>query len=87
MIEFVSIKDVKLRIGALVKLLRKQEKLTQEELAVKLSLSRITVKNLELGGNATLDTLFKVLQYFDMLEQLDQYFKGETEKRSYKSLY
>jgi transcriptional regulator with XRE-family HTH domain len=87
MLQVVSIKAIKLRIGQLVRLLRKRDGLTQQQLAEKLGLSRITVKNLELGQNATLDTLFKALQYFDMLEELDRYFTGETEKRKYKSLY
>jgi transcriptional regulator with XRE-family HTH domain len=87
MLNAINIKDVKLSIAELVKVLRKQEKLTQEQLAGKLGLSRITIKNLEGGNNATLDTLFKVLQYFDALGELRDYIDGQVLNKNQKSLY
>ena len=68
----VKIKDVKLESGALVKVLRKREKLSQQELGDLLGLSRITIQNLESGKNFTIDTFLKVLQYFDLLPNLNE---------------
>ena len=44
----LKINDVKSEIAQLVKSYRKQQKLTQQELADQLELSRITIQNLEL---------------------------------------
>lgn len=60
-IKNIKIKDIKLEIGQLVKSFRKRDKISQEELAEKLNLSRITIQNLEAGKNFTIDTLLKVL--------------------------
>lgn len=83
-----KIEDIKLDIGVLIKSYRKKEKISQEDLAIKLSLSRITIQNLESGKNFTIDTLLKVLQYFDLLNKisflLDEKIK---ENKDYKSLY
>lgn len=87
MIDTVTIKDVKLRIGDLAKLMRKRENLTQEQLAEKLALSRITIQNLEAGKNATADTLFKVLQYFGLLHNLYEYIGNEINNNNQASLY
>ena len=43
----LKIKDVKSEIAQLVKSYRKQQKLSQQELADQLELSRITIQNLE----------------------------------------
>lgn len=66
----VKIKDVKLEIGGLVRSLRKKNKLSQQDLADLLGLSRLTIQNLESGKNFTIDTLLKVLQNFEMLPNL-----------------
>lgn len=82
----VKIKDVKSESGALVKVLRKREKLSQQELGDLLGLSRITIQNLEAGKNFTIDTFLKVLQHFDLLpnlnEALVQYRKDYEEVES-----
>ncbi len=83
----VNIKDVKLRSGDLIKLLRKREGLTQEQLAEKLNLSRITIQNLESGKNATVDTLLKVLQHFELLNSFQQYLENEISNNNQDSLY
>ncbi|CAG5082625.1 helix-turn-helix transcriptional regulator [Parvicella tangerina] len=70
----LRIKDVKQEIGQLVRSLRKQEAISQNELAERLDLSRITIQNLEAGKNFTIDTLLKVLQHFDLLHQLNDLF-------------
>ena len=84
----LKIKDVKSEIGQLVKSYRKQQKLTQQELADQLELSRITIQNLESGKNFTIDTLLKVFNHFDALVGLNQFLmdkRNETEQLT--SLY
>jgi transcriptional regulator with XRE-family HTH domain len=71
MFDTVEIKDVKNEIGALIKALRKQRRLSQIQLANKLDVSRTTIQNLELGNNFTVDTILKVLKEMDLLEQLN----------------
>lgn len=84
----IKIKDVKSEIGLLVKSFRKLENISQQELAEKLGLSRITIQNLESGKNFTIDTLLKVVQHFDLLATLNDLL---VEKRkandNLKSLY
>ena len=83
----VTIKEVKLKFGSLVKLLRKKQNLTQEELGNKLNLSRITIQNLESGKNATMDTMFIVMQYFEILNSFYGQIETEITNSSYGSLY
>ena len=87
MFDHLTVKEVKGNIGKLVKTLRNREGITQEELAVKLSLSRITIQNLELGKNPTIDTLLIVLQYFDQLGGFNKYIEAEIQNNNYESLY
>ncbi len=68
MIDKITIKEVKIKIGALCKNKRKEYKLTREQLADELSLSRTTVQNIENGKNATLDNLLKIANHFNLLE-------------------
>ena len=49
MFDYLSVKTVKDNVGILVKTLRNRENLSQEQLAEKLSMSRITIQNLESG--------------------------------------
>lgn len=84
----LKIKDVKSEIGQLVKSYRKQQKLSQQELAEQLELSRITIQNLESGKNFTIDTLLKVFNHFDVLVVFNQFLmdkRNETEQLT--SLY
>jgi transcriptional regulator with XRE-family HTH domain len=81
MIHEVKIKDVKLELGALVKQLRKIEKLSQQELSEKLAVSRLTIQNLESGKNFTIDTLLKVFQYFNLLKDAKN-FVDELQKNN-----
>ena len=87
MFDYLSVKTVKDNVGILVKTLRNRENLSQEQLAKKLSMSRITIQNLESGKNPTMDTLLKVLQYFDLLESFNQYVNSEIQNNSQQSLY
>ncbi len=85
MLDSITIKEVKVNLGAWCKNLRKHEGLSQEELADKLALSRVTIHNLEKGANFTIDTLLKVIRHFGELENLNNYVKENT--HTYQSLY
>jgi transcriptional regulator with XRE-family HTH domain len=85
--EILTIKDVKTDLGKLTKVLRKKQKLSQDELADLLNMSRITIQNLESGKNVTTDTLLKVFQHFDVLEKFNHFVLEEIKNNSYKSLY
>jgi transcriptional regulator with XRE-family HTH domain len=84
----LKIKDVKLEIGQLVKSYRKQQKLSQQDLAEQLELSRITIQNLESGKNFTIDTLLKVFNHFDVLVGFNQFLMDKrNENEQMTSLY
>jgi transcriptional regulator with XRE-family HTH domain len=85
--EILTIKNVKTDLGKLTKVLRKKQKLSQDELADLLNMSRITIQNLESGKNVTTDTLLKVFQHFDVLEKFNHFMQEEIKNNSYKSLY
>jgi transcriptional regulator with XRE-family HTH domain len=84
----LKIKDVKLEIGQLAKAYRKKQKLSQQDLAEKLDLSRITIQNLESGKNFTIDTLLKVFNHFDVMVGLNQFLIDKRdESEQLTSLY
>ncbi|MFV0181640.1 helix-turn-helix domain-containing protein [Empedobacter falsenii] len=88
MLDFITIKDVKNNIGEWCKKMRKSEKLTQEELATELDLSRYTIFNLENGDNPTLETLLKVLHYFDEMKTINQFISNKIDNLdNSKSMY
>ena len=88
MFDSIEIKDVKNEIGQLIKLLRKSRKLSQNDLAKSLDVSRTTIQNLELGRNATIDTILKVLKEMEVLEQLnDEIVNSKKRFKNTKSLY
>ncbi len=79
MLDFTTIKDVKNSIGAWCKKMRKAEHLTQKGLADELALSRLTIVKLENGENPTIETLLKVLQYFDEMKSINQFVSDKIE--------
>lgn len=84
----LKIIDVKQEMGLLVKTMRKQNKVSQQDLADQLSLSRITIQNLESGKNFTIDTFLKVLQYFDLMKKFNNNIvELRKENEDVKSLY
>ena len=84
----LKIKDVKSEIAQLVKSYRKQQKLSQQDLAEQLELSRITIQNLESGKNFTIDTLLKVFNHFDVLVGFNQFLIDKRdENEQMTSLY
>lgn len=82
----LTIKDVKLKLGQLCKQKRKSYDMSQEDLAEVLGLSRYTIQKFENGNNATLDTVLKITQHFDLLEQFYSRLK-KIEEMDIKSLY
>ncbi len=88
MLDFTTIKDVKDNLGEWCKLLRKNEKLTQHQLANELSLSPLTISKLENGENPTIETLLKVLQYFDQMKVLNTFVSSKIDNlKSNESFY
>ena len=84
----IKIKDIKLEIGQLIKSYRKKNEVSQQRLAEKLDLSRITIQNLESGKNFTIDTLLKVLQHFELLKSLNELLmEKRSENENLESLY
>ena len=70
MLEIVTIKDVKVKIGEVCKALRKSNALSRDELAEILDISSTTIQNIENGKNATLDNVLKVANHFGMLPSI-----------------
>ena len=87
MLNSINIKSVKVKTGDMLKLLRKRAGVTQEQLGEQLGLSRITIQNIESGKNATMDTLLKVLQHWDMLGGVYGLVEKEIYNNSHESLY
>lgn len=80
--------DVKLDIGVWLRLMRKSRKLSQEELASELGMSRITLQNAENGKNITIDTLLLLLRHFDELEGIHKFIREKKEGlANVRSLY
>ena len=65
-------------------ILRKQHNETQISLAQQLGISHKTIYNLEKGTNFTIDTLLKVLQYFDRLDLLHEFLTDQIKLENNK---
>ena len=87
MIDAVTISQVKSQLGELCKQQRQKYKMSQEDLAEELSLSRYTIQKFENGKNATLDTVLKIANHFDLLEKLLQALKDLEDTNDINSLY
>ncbi len=70
MLEVITIKDVKVKIGEACKQFRKSNDLSREELAEVLDVSSTTIQNIENGKNATLDNVLKVANHFGLLQSI-----------------
>lgn len=86
-IEVTNVKDVKMTLAKLSRVMRKSQSLSRSELAEQLNISRITIQNLEAGQNVTIDTVLKVLQHFDLLEKVNTFLTEEVNNQSHDSLY
>lgn len=87
MIDAVTIKDIKLQLGALCKQKRQNYDISQEDLAEALDISRYTIQKFEKGKNATLDTVLKIANHFDLLNSLHQALKDIEQSNDINSLY
>lgn len=87
MIDAVTIKDVKLQLGELCKQKRQSYEMSQEDLAEALDISRYTIQKFENGKNATLDTVLKIANHFDLLNNLYQALKDIENSNNIDSLY
>lgn len=84
----VRVSDVKIEMGKLVKRMRARHDLTQDELAKRLSLSRITIQHVERGSNVTMDTLLLILQHFDEIHSFRDFIRTKMDEyEEVKSLY
>jgi transcriptional regulator with XRE-family HTH domain len=70
MLEIITIKDVKVKIGEACKTLRKSNALSREDLAEALCVSSTTIQNIENGKNATPDNVLKVADHFGLLQSI-----------------
>ncbi|ANW95826.1 XRE family transcriptional regulator [Wenyingzhuangia fucanilytica] len=87
MIDAITIKEVKLQLGELCKQKRQIYEMSQQDLGEALELSRYTIQKFENGKNATLDTVLKIANHFDLLEPLFQALKDVENKNDINSLY
>lgn len=87
MINAVTIKEVKVQLGQLCKQKRQAYEMSQEDLAEALDLSRYTIQKFENGKNATLDTVLKIINHFDLLENLYQALKDIENNNDINSMY
>ncbi|SFI78936.1 helix-turn-helix transcriptional regulator [Myroides guanonis] len=69
--------DVRSKIGELVKAMRNSRSMTQQELAEKLNLTRLTIHKVENGKNFNIDTLLLILQYFDLLSVFSDFIEEQ----------
>lgn len=87
MLDTVTIKEVKVKVGEWCKQKRQDYNLSQEELAEALGMSRITLVKVESGKNVNIDTLLKVANHFDALQNIFQWIKQDIDKNNQNSLY
>lgn len=87
MLEVITIKEVKAKIGEVCKELRKSNGLSREDLAEVLDVSSTTIQNIENGKNSTLDNLLKVANHFGLLPDLFKSLNGTISNHNDISLY
>lgn len=87
MLDIITIKEVKIKIGEWCKQKRQSYELSQEGLAAALDMSRITIVKVESGKNVTIDTLLKIANHFDGLQTIYDLLKQNSDDSNIKSLY
>jgi len=87
MLEVITIKDVKVKIGETCKALRKSNDLSREDLAEVLDVSSTTIQNIEKGKNATLDNVLKVANHFGLLQSITKEIDKTITNQNDISLY
>ena len=87
MLEVITIKEVKVKIGAFCKQQRNIHNLSREELAKALEISRTTIQNIENGKNANLDTILKIANHFGTLSSISKAIDSIIDNQNNISLY
>lgn len=87
MLEIITIKDVKVKIGEACKTLRKSKGLSRDELAEVLDVSSTTIQNIENGKNATLDNILKVANHYGLLQSISKSVHRVIDEQNKISLY
>ncbi len=87
MFQSVTIKNVKSLLGVWSRSKRIRYGMSQKELAELIGVSTLTIIKFEKGGNATLNTVFKVLKEFGLLQEIYQYLDADLKDDSVESLY
>lgn len=87
MLDAVTIKEVKLKLGQLCKQKRQNYEMSQQDLADALDISRLTVQKFESGNNATIDTILKIANHFDLLNSFYKALEDLESSNDIKSLY
>lgn len=87
MIDSITIKDVKSKLGELCKTKRQSYDMSQQDLGDALGLSRYTIQKFESGKNATLDTVLKIANHFGLLKSIFTGINQVVEEQNDISLY
>ena len=87
MLDVLTIKEVKVKIGEACKRFRKSNDLSREELAEVLEVSKTTIQNIENGKNATLDNVLKVANHFGFLPSITKGIDKAITNQNDISLY
>ncbi|WP_430906904.1 helix-turn-helix domain-containing protein [Maribacter sp. 2-571] len=87
MIDSITIKDVKSKLGGLCKTKRQRYGMSQQDLSNALGLSRYTIQKFESGKNATLDTVLKIANHFGLLQSIFNGVNQVIDQESDISLY
>lgn len=87
MLDVITIRDVKAKMGEACKALRKSNRLSREELAEMLDVSSTTIQNIENGKNATLDNVLKVANHFGLLQIITKEIDKVSRNQNDISLY
>lgn len=87
MFQRIKVSDVRIQIGQMLRNLRKRERMSQQELADRIGVSRVTVYNIETGKNANIDTWLLILEHFDALAEFTEFMRQQNDTIDTGSLY
>jgi len=87
MIDSVSIKEVKKKMGDLCRQQRQRYEMSQEDLGEALGISRYTIQKFESGKNATLDTFLKITKHFDLMDDFYRALNTIADINNMDSMY
>ncbi len=67
----INVNTTLINLGKLIYHLRKNENLTQTELANLINVSRLTISKIEKGKSVNLETILNILKYFNLLDKFN----------------